>query len=366
MERVGCCITPHGLGHAARACAVMQALAELVPVCFEIVSTVPAWFFSESLPGISYRLHPLACDIGLVQSSPLQEDLEQTIRLLDGFFPIDETLLDQTAALFADCRLVLCDIAVLGIAAAARAGSVSVLLENFTWDWIYRGYLREYPGLEPHIIYLQQQYETADFHLQAAPFCGSKTGDVLLPPIARPGRNPRAWVRTRLQVEPDDELVLLTMGGSDSKQELLPDVSSLDQVFILPGHTAGNAMVVRDNLRLLPRETTFHHPDLVTASDAVIGKIGYSTLAEVYRAGTPYGYIRRPGFRESAPLADFVDREMTGLEISVHDFTSGNWLSLVPELCRLARSRGSGENGAWPAARFLAGLLCREPLEIRP
>ena len=29
------------------------------------------------------------------------------------------------------------------------------------------------------------------------------------------------------------------------------------------------------------------HPDLVNASDAVIGKAGYNTLAEVFYAGTP-------------------------------------------------------------------------------
>jgi hypothetical protein len=37
--RIGCCITPHGLGHAARACAVMEALSLRLPVHYKIVST---------------------------------------------------------------------------------------------------------------------------------------------------------------------------------------------------------------------------------------------------------------------------------------------------------------------------------------
>ena len=143
----------------------MEALSAGLPVCFEIVTTVPHWFFAESLTA-PYSLHSVNCDIGLVQRNSLEEDPGKTLELLDRFFPLDQSLVDRVAGLLADCSLVICDIAPLGIAAAQRAGTLSVLLENFTWDWIYRSYLEQWPGFDYHISYLQQLYASVDYHLQ--------------------------------------------------------------------------------------------------------------------------------------------------------------------------------------------------------
>ena len=59
-------ISPHGYGHAARACAVMAAMHELNPsIRFEIFTTIPQWFFDQSIPG-TFTYHNLLTDIGLV------------------------------------------------------------------------------------------------------------------------------------------------------------------------------------------------------------------------------------------------------------------------------------------------------------
>lgn len=355
MMRIGCCITPHGFGHAARACAVMEALSEQCQVCFEIVTTVPEWFFAESLTA-PYTLHSISCDVGLVQRNSLQEDLGRTIELLDCFYPLDRKLVDRVAALFGDCELVICDIAPLGIAAAQRAGVVSVLVENFTWDWIYRSYLAQWPGFNAHIGYLQQLYREADYHLQAAPVCKPEQCDLLISPIARQGRQDPSGIRERLRVTATDILVLVTMGGVPGTELPLARMASMNQCFILPGQ-AGEEMVVRGNLRLLPPNSGIFHPDLVAACDAVIGKVGYSTLAEVYRAGVPFGYICRPGFPESPPLAAFINREMVSMEITWELFQNNSWLDKIPELCRLVPDRNRRENGAKAAAAFLVDIL---------
>lgn len=357
--RVGCCITPHGFGHAARACAVMETLSARVAVHFEIVTTVPEWFFTESLT-VPYTLHPINCDIGLVQRNSLEEDPGQTLELLDRLYPLDQALVDRVAALFEDCSLVICDIASLGIAAAQRAGIVSVLVENFTWDWIYRPYLEQWPGFECHISYLQQLYATVDYHLQADPVCRAADSDLLTGPVARQRRQGRRVVRSQLQVADTDALVLVTMGGVPGVEMDLKRMAGMDQCFVLPGQTKGD-MVVQGNLRMLPPDSGIYHPDLVAACDAVIGKVGYSTLAEVYQAGVPFGYICRPGFRESAPLAAFIDREMVSLEITGEQFEDGSWLDRVSELCRRPRDLEKRENGSMAAAAFLGDLLASQP-----
>ena len=50
-----------------------------------------------------------------------------------------------------DVRLVIADAPPLGCAAAAAAGIPSVVISNFTWDWIYAEY-HEYLGAAPELI----------------------------------------------------------------------------------------------------------------------------------------------------------------------------------------------------------------------
>ena len=69
-------------------------------------------------------------------------------------------------------------------------------------------------------------------------------------------------------------------------------------------------------MHLLSSRSGIFHPDIVAASDGVVGKIGYSTLAEVYAAGVPYGFVPRPRFRESDVLSAFVQEQMSGFHRS--------------------------------------------------
>src|SRR5512135_1927180 len=158
QHRIAWFISPHGFGHAARAAAIIQALCEAHPgIGIEIFTRVPEWFFGDSLTG-SFRYHPLVTDVGLVQETSLKEDAARTLERLDRFFPFGTKLVERLARVVRrlECRCIVCDIAPLGIAVARRAGIPSVLVENFTWDWIYQAYLPDAPQageLSRHIVY---------------------------------------------------------------------------------------------------------------------------------------------------------------------------------------------------------------------
>jgi UDP-N-acetylglucosamine:LPS N-acetylglucosamine transferase len=121
--------------------------------------------------------------------------------------------------------------------------------------------------------------------------------------------------------------------------------------FLIPGGAAH--LERRGSLALLPHHSDLYHPDLVEASDAVIGKLGYSTLAEAYHAGLPYAYIPRPRFRESPAMSGFVLEHMHGMEISEETFYAGQWLELVPRLLAIPRQRPLQPNGADQIATYL-------------
>jgi hypothetical protein len=114
---------------------------------------------------------------------------------------------------------------------------------------------------------------------------------------------------------------------------------------------------LRENLVLLPHHSEFFHPDLVNACDAVVGKAGYSTIAEVYSAGVPFGYVERAGFPESSALTAFVEREMIGLPIDTAGFRNGRWLERLPELLAFPRKPRKGPGGSEQVSAFICGLI---------
>ncbi len=359
---VACFITPHGLGHAARAAAVMSALQERVETDLSLFTAVPEWFFAESLqPGFTY--HNIVTDIGLVQKSPLEEDLDLTCDRLDGFLPFDHGLIRDLAAELREneCRLVLCDIAPLGIAVAKEAGIPSVLIENFTWDWIYQGYERDFPRLTPHIQYLQQVFSKVDYHIQTEPVCRPIKNNLRVQPVSRKVEMPAGVIREQLKAG-TKPMILITMGGIAGTCAFLEQLTQCDEfVFLLPG--TAESLISKDNLRQFPFQSGFHHPDLINASAAVIGKVGYSTLAEVYQCGVPFGYIPRSAFRESVRLTEFIRERMSGMEIDESLFNSGEWLQKLPELVAMKRRNEKDVNGADQVADFLVTMLTAREFE---
>ncbi|MBX3053259.1 MAG: hypothetical protein KF753_17375 [Caldilineaceae bacterium] len=352
-------ITPHGFGHAARACAVMAAVQRHIPdLRWEIFTRTPEWFFAESLTG-PFALHPTDTDVGLVQVDALRADLPATVERLAGLLPFSwkrvEMLAAQVKALH--CRAVLCDIAPLGIAVAQTAGLPSVLLENFTWVDIYGEYIPECPALRPYSEQMADWFAAADFHIQTSPVCNPSTNATLtVPPVSRSPRTGRSAVRNLLSIPDEHPFLLITMGGVDFQHSYLERLSRFPHVhFVLPGNHS--ATDTPSNVHLLSPRSGIFHPDIVAASDGVVGKIGYSTLAEVYAAGVPYGYVPRPRFRESDVLSAFVEKEMAGFAIDADELGNGRWIERIPDLLALPPRMGERVNGATAVAGFLGGLV---------
>jgi hypothetical protein len=351
-------ISSHGFGHGARAAAVMAAVHRIAPkVCFDLFTTVPSWFFSVSLAG-PYEYHPCMSDVGLVQRGPLHEDLPETVSLLSSFLPFRGDVLKELgdAVRSLKCVIVICDISPLGVAVAGRLGIPSLLIENFTWDWIYEHYAAGAPQMKAFGAYLKDHFEQATYRIQTEPVCVPARADLVTPPVSRAFRMAPDEVRRQLGVAPDKRVVTVTMGGVAEEMEGLDTVKDAGNVlFVAPG---GSRVARRtENLILLPRQAGLFHPDLIRASDVVVGKIGYSTLAEVYYAGVPFGYIARRAFRESEVLAAFVWKEMHSLEIQDRSFQDGSWTACVPDLLDLPRVERKGPLGSEAAARFIVDLI---------
>lgn len=355
-KRIAFFISPHGFGHAARAASVMEAMAEIEPsILFDIFTTVPAWFFNHSNT-FDFRYHSLLTDIGLVQMNPFQEDLPSTIKRLKNFLPFDQEQIGPVAEKIRQMQneLVICDIAPMGILIAAEVDVPSVLIENFTWDWIYQGFAEA--GMQEFNQYLQCIFAKATYHIQTQPICNPATAHFSAAPASRKIKTPSGEIRQRLGLTQNSKVVMITAGGVPKSYGFIEKLKNQTTTyFIIPG--ASNSVDIQDNLILLPENSEFFHPDLVNASDAVIGKVGYSTIAEVYHAGIPFGYTARAHYRESRPLVHFIENNMQGFAIGQSEFNNGDWIHRIADLLALSRVQRNTSNGAAQIAGFITNLL---------
>lgn len=338
-------VSSHGFGHAARVSAIIEALLAREPATrIEIFTAVPPWFFTDWLPASGppasgppaaahLRVHPVHVDVGLAQKSPFAIDLEASVAqvraLVDRAPGLIERLAAHLTAFGAD--LMVADIAPIALESARRAGVPSVLVENFTWSDIYT-------GLDPSdddLTELGQTFEawteTATLRIQVTPCLGSWPGALEVPVVGRRSRQPASATRAKLGIPIDAEVVLVTMGGIPwrgiSDRPSGPEHADPDAPFwIMAADVA--AVTTRGNVVLLPHRSGFFHPDLVTASNVVVAKLGYSTLAEVAIAGRALAYVPRPGFPESPMLEAWAQSNLTTARIAPEDFDAS---SRVPQ-----------------------------------
>jgi hypothetical protein len=349
-------ISPHGLGHAARASAIIAGCSSMCPgIHHHLFTTVPRPFFDESLGGVLFDLHDLGCDVGMVQKTPLVEDVDATLRALEGLQvdggPGFERVVREVAA--TGCQLIVSDIAPMGLAVARRLSVPGVLVENFTWDWIYRAY--DDPRLAVFGERLGEIFRSAAVRIQTKPVCQPVQGAHTVAPVSRRSQLERNELRSRLGVAADGRLILLSVGGLDGgaigRGVRFPPAT----ILVAPG--IGDRIGPGVDPIRIPSMGGPAHPDLVAASDLVIAKLGYSTVAEVYHAGAALAYLRRPRFPESPILEAFVDEHIPSAALPENWFENPSTTEVLGGLLDISRRDGPRPNGAEPAAELILSAL---------
>ena len=352
--RIAAFVSPHGFGHAARSSAVMLETERVGGAAFDVFTTAPRWFFEESL-GDRFDYHEEVVDVGFRQQSALHADVPATVAALRGLLPFDADRVSRLADRVrgAGCRAVLCDIAPLGIAVAEAAGLPSLLLENFSWGWLYEPYLREEAALGPFGAELDRWAAAATVHIQARPMCVRDEALRAVDPIARPPRRDREATRRELGIPASAPLVVVTMGGYSEDLSFVPRLREVsDAHFLITGaiRTESGA-----NLYLFDNATPLYMPDVLEAADAVVAKLGYGMVSEVWRSGLPFAQVTRPGFREMASLERFAQDELSGFLMDAAAFSRGEWIARLPELLDMPRRPHTG-GGAGEVADILLRL----------
>jgi L-arabinokinase len=311
-------ISGHGFGHASRQVEIVNAFGARHPGRPIFLRTAAARWLLERTMQVPFELDPSPCDTGIVQLDSLRLDIERSLMDARTFYATFDARAEEEARLLRErgTQLVIVDAAPLGCEAAARAGIPSVVVSNFTWDWIYAAY-GEHLDRAPDVIpIIQRAYRQATAGWRLPMHGGFETFETVtdIPFVARHARHDRDETRRRLGLPLDRKLLLPTFGGYgvDGVDYARLDLDSEWQVL----SDFPDAKIYDSGLR---------YEDLVRAVDAVFTKPGYGIISECLANGTPLVYTERGRFAEYNVLVREMPKYLRCAYLDNASLRAGRW-----------------------------------------
>jgi hypothetical protein len=357
-------ISGHGFGHASRDIEVINTLGRARPDLAIVVRTSVSRRLLDRTIRVPVTLLDGFCDTGVVQVDSLRLDSAATIARADEFY----RTLDARATVEADllrrhdARLVVSDAPPLACAAAALAGVPSVVLANFTWDWIYSGYSRELESAPELIPTIQQAYRAAEAAWRLPMHGGFETFDRIIdiPFIARRGRADLTPEKIRRTLALPDALplALVSFGGFGLSGLPLDKLDCLDEFTVVIAEQASEIASLPSSIVGIDEEKLYvnhlGYEDLVRAMDVVITKPGYGIIADCLAGGTAMLYTSRGRFLEYDVLVREMPRFLRCAFIDQEDLLAGRWRDALRRVMAMPRApEVASTNGAQIAVEMI-------------
>lgn len=335
-------ISGHGFGHTVRQIAIINAVGARLPAVDLVVSTsAPRRLFDQTVRvPIIFNQRPN--DTGVVQIDSVRLDERATIDLASEFYRTLPARAEEEALQLRahDAQLVISDAPPLACAAAAAAGIPSVVVSNFTWDWIYQGYeteLRNAPDLVPSI---RDAYSLASAGWRLPLHGGFATVPHVcdVPFVARHARTDRSRddVRDELVLPRDRPLALVSFGGYGVSGLELARFDCLDEVDLVMTEPRGRLPAVRGPAHWIAEEDIYarglSYVDLVAAVDVVVTKPGYGIIADCVANHTAMLYTSRGRFVEYDVMVQEMPRYLRCEFVDLDSFLAGRWRHAIRRL----------------------------------
>jgi len=146
-------------------------------------------------------------------------------------------------------------------------------------------------------------------------------------PIARMGQHRREAINQKLGLNPQDKLVLISLGGIATRlpMEHWPRLEGIRWL------VQADWQVTRDDTFAL-ESLAMDFTDILASCDALVCKPGYGSFAEAACNGVPVLYVSRHDWPEEDCLASWLAEHARYLEIDRQTLQTGH---LAPALARL-------------------------------
>jgi L-arabinokinase len=297
------------------------------------------------------------------------------------------------------------------------------VISNLSWDFIYQHFLKVCHGSElieykAMVEMISQDYTQADLllrlpgahpmpafdHITPTSLPSSSSSSFSssplvydMPFVVRRARRSKQEVRRALGILSSSDskatkLVLLVFGGQSGNVRWTPSMASLPENWVCAVCHAVWDPNTLDQYQYKQKEVQVdvsnqkkkntHHgvqggvflrlerdvylPDLIAASDVVLGKVGYGSVSECVCHRTPLVYVSRKNFAEEHYLKEVLEKYGNCMEMSFQDFQSGNWSRIIQEAARLRPTyQGRADGGLICAQTILRWMQMRDTEKTR-
>lgn len=327
MTVVWCSISAHGFGHAAQLMPILNELGTVIEDLRVILRTqVPADFFQRHLD-VKWELQVAQQDVGCIQRGPLDLDVAATWDAHTQFHANWESKVVEEARMIraSEANLVISNISHFAIASAAHANVPVVGIASLSWDRVLEPYMQDHSPNHLSIIEtIRNGYTLADQLIRLQPGIEMpafrSTVDVgPSVPLMKPNSHN---LRKLLGAKENELIVLIAFGGVPLTSLPFKQMESIAGFQFLVG-----------NLPRFPSYARVHgledlaipFSEITKQADIIMTKPGYATVVTAAHYGKPLVYVRRGNFIDEQCLVEYIHRYGRGMELSRHDFESGDW-----------------------------------------
>ncbi|GMQ02600.1 hypothetical protein CsSME_00048747 [Camellia sinensis var. sinensis] len=347
-------VTGHGFGHATRVVEVVRHLI-LAGHDVHVVTGAPDFVFTTEIQSPRLFLRKLVLDCGAVQADALTVDRlaslekysETAVKPRDSILAMEVEWLNSIKA-----DLVVSDVVPVACRAAADAGIRSVCVTNFSWDFIYAEYVMAAGNHHRSIVWqIAEDYSHCEFLIRLPGYCPMPAfrDAIDVPLVVRRFHKSRKEARKELGIGEDVKLVILNFGGQPAGWKLKEEYLPSGWLCLVCG--ASDNTELPPNFIKLARDV--YTPDVIAASDCMLGKIGYGTVSEALAYKLPFIFVRRDYFNEEPFLRNMLEYFQGGVEMIRRDLLTGQWKPYLERAVSLKPCYEGGINGGEVAARIL-------------
>jgi hypothetical protein len=348
-------LSSHGYGHAAITCPVLNALRpQARNIKVTIRTAVPAALIAERADfDFDYVAKP---DFGMVMAGTMSVLSDESYMAYKELHKDWEANVAAATAELGTLKpsLLLSNISYLSIAATRKAGIPAVAFGAVNWADIFRHYCGDYPQSRSILEQMTDAYAGAEIFLQPIPAMSMPSihRHRLVGPVAEIGRDRRAELSERLNLDPDRRLVLLALGGIPTRLSFDAWPRLGETCVITDSQLQANHpdVVSCDGL-------SFPFVDLVRSCDAAITRPGYGTIAEAACNGKPILLVPRESWPETPAFVEWLATNGRAVILEEKESRSGDILAKIEAVCAMLLPPVPAPSGVAEVAAELAKRL---------
>lgn len=349
-------LTAHGYGHLAQTAPVLNALRRHLPdLRLTLYTALPAELLARRIEGPFHHL-ARAADVGMCMKDAMEVDVPASAQAYAVFHrDWDRTLADETRLLAEHAPdAVLANAPYRILAAAARRAIPAVALCSLNWADLYAHFCGGEPGAAEIVAQIREAYAGARAFLRPAPSMpmADLANRIAIGPIARRGGDRRQAILQRFALPPGTRLVLVSLGGIESRIDVAGWPCLPELRWIVPA-----AWQARRADVLSVESLDMDFVDALRAADALITKPGYGSFVEAACNGVPVLYAPRHDWPEQRYLEEWLRGQATCGRIRRDQLESGDFAGELTALLAAPRRAPIEPGGIAGAVEYLAALL---------